>query len=405
MDEVKTRRLKIKKTAIFNSFLFLISPLLALPSVFISIYHRNKFSLILLLVFASLITYQLVPSEPKDLYQFYRFYKDVKDINFNEFLSLLSYQRKNDFFFYFGIYFFAKLGISGQVFFSSCTFITLYLIYAVYDKIVEKIKVSNKYYFIGILSVFISIELLGLYSGIRNILAISITIYGFYIGLFEDKKIKGFSLLVLGSLTHFGVLLFFPIYFFGIFKKIKSKTIIIIYLVSFVFLFFNKQYLYSIAMSLPLPETFYPKIKGYLGTMDIIEIGNQKSIGALISYKIRTSWIYFAHIYLLFTYIRKSDYRNLVILLMSLLNVFSVAPDIQLRLTYLVEIMFIYLLFYEFSNKHNKSFVKLFFLFLIPSFAVNLIIYRDYFVESLININFLTLVGILLKKVELIFYW
>ncbi len=405
MDEVKKTGIKIKNVDLFNSFLFIISPLLALPNIFISTYNRNKFSLILLLIFASLITYQLVPSDTKDLYQFYRFYKDVKDVGFEEFLRYLTLHKRLDFVIYFGIYFFAKLGFSGQLFFSVCTFITLYLIYSIYQKFIEKREVSNKYYFLGLISIFISIELLGLYSGIRNLLAVSIAVYAFYIGLFEGKKGKGFLLLVLASLTHFGILLFFPVYILGVFRKIKPQTIFAIYLISFVFLSFTKEYLYTIAMSLPLPETFDYKIRGYLQGLDFIEKGNKASLSALMSYKIRVSWIYFAHVYLLFTYKRKSDYRNLIILLMCLLNIFSVTPDIQLRLTYLIEIMFIYLLFYEYEYKNNKLFIKLFFVFLIPSFIVNLIIYRDYFIESLVNLNFLTLIGILMKKVELIFYW
>ncbi|MEW7279394.1 EpsG family protein [Aquimarina sp. 2201CG1-2-11] len=403
MNQIKN--LKVKSESFINGILFLFSPLIALPSIFIGVYNRNRFSFILLLIFASLITYQLVPSETKDLYQFYRFYRDVKDIRFGELLELLKYQKKPDFVVYFGVYFFAKLGISGQLFFSTCTFITLYLIYKVYEKLNKNLKVPNVYYFIGIISIFISIEFLGLYSGIRNLLAVAIAGYGFYFGIFEDRKLKGFLLLVLAVLTHFGTLLFFPIYLFGVVYKIKWKSILTIYLMSFVFLFFTKKYLYYIAIGLPLPESFEYKIKGYLKGMDIIEKGNAKSVMALVSYKIRISWMFFAHCYLLLTFNRKSAYRNIVILMMCMLNVFSVAPDIQLRLTYLVEIMFIYLLFYEYKNKNNKLFIQLFFICLIPSFIVNLIIYRDYFIESLISINFLTLIGILLKKVELIFYW
>ncbi|MBS9461268.1 EpsG family protein [Flagellimonas sp. 389] len=405
MSEVKSLGIKVKIISLFNCFLFLISPLLALPSIFVGIYNRNRVSLILLLILASLITYQLVPSETKDLYQFYRFYKDVKYIGFEEFLLKLTIQKKTDFVFYYGIYFFAKLGISGQVFFSLCTFATLYLIYLVYNKLVEKREISNKYYLLGIVSIFISIEFLGLYSGIRNLLAISIAIYGFYIGIFDNKKGKGFLLLLFSSLIHFGTLLFFPIYFLGIFKKIKSKSIFILYITSFAFFLFTKKYLYHIAIALPFPESFDYKIKAYLEGMDIIEKGNMESTAALISYKIRVSWIYFAHTYLLLSYKRESNYRNLVILLMGLLNIFSVTPDIQLRLTYLVEIMFIYLLFYEYNYRENKLLIKLFFIFLVPSFIVNLFIYKDYFIESLFNKNFITLAGILLKKVELIFFW
>ncbi len=403
MKQVKS--IKVKNESFINGVLFLLSPLIALPSIFIGVYNRNRFSFILLLIFASLITYQLIPSDTDDLYKFYRFYRDVKDLGFGELLELLKYQKKPDFVVYFGVYLFARLGITGQLFFSICTFVTLYLIYKVYDKLTKNIEISNTYYFIGIISIFISIELLGLYSGIRNLLAVAIAGYGFFFGIFEDRKLKGFLLLVLASFTHFGILLFFPIYFFGIFRKLTQKSILVTYLVSFVFLLFTKEYLYLIAINLPLPESFDYKIRGYLQGLDFIERGNQASLSALISYKIRVSWIYFAHGYLLLTYSRKSDFRNLVILLMSLLNIFSVTPDIQLRLTYLIEIMFIYLLFYEYEYKNNKFFIKLFFIFLIPSFIVNLIIYRDYFIESLSNWNFLTLVGILIKKVELIFYW
>ncbi|WP_299434148.1 EpsG family protein [uncultured Aquimarina sp.] len=405
MGEVKNLKIKVKNTSLLNGLLFIISPLLALPSIFISVYNRNKFCLVLLMIFASLITYQLIPSETKDLYQFYRFYKKIKNIGFEDFLFTLSAQKRLDFVVYFGIYFFAKLGLSGQLFFAICTFITLYLIYAVYEKLVRDIEISNRDYFLGIVSIFISIELMGLYSGIRNILAVSIAIYGFYTGLFEDKKIKGFLFIALGTFTHFGILLFVPVYIFGIFWKLRTKIVFIIYLISFFFLLFTKQYLHDIALSLPLPESFDAKIKGYLQGLDFIEKGIKGSVSAYLSYKIRISWIYFAHIYMFLTFNRKSSYRNIVILLMSMLNIFSVTPDIQLRLTYLVELMFIFLLFYEYKCSNNKFFLKLFFIFLIPSFFVNLIVLRDYFIESLFNKNFLTLIGILLKKVELIFAW
>ena len=338
-----------------------------------------------------------------DLYQFYRFYKDVHNLSLEAFYDILK--TKPDFIVYLGIYLLAKLGFSGQVIFSLYTFITLHIIYLVYNKFALSDKISNKYYLLGIITVFISIELLGLYSGVRNMLAVSILTLSFYLSYFEKNKIKGFTLFVLAAFTHFGVLLFFPVYFFSIIKPFRRKVIFIIYVFSFSFLFLSKDYLYQIASILPLTPVIQEKAAGYLQGLDFIELGNLKSFSALISYKIRISWLYFAHAYIFISYKRNSGYRDLVVLLMCLLNILSVAPDIHLRLTYLVELMFIYLLYYEYNYKYNKLFIILFLGFLIPSFIVNLVIYRVYLMDSLFNQDFLTLIGILMKKVELTFTW
>lgn len=403
MDEVKKIGGRIGQLDLLNCLLFLVSPLLALPTIFAGIYKKKQISLYLLIIFASLITYQLVPADDYDLYQFYRFYKDVKNLDFDAFFKILL--SKPDFMVYLAIYLFAKAGLSGQVVFSICTFFTLHLIYLVYNKFALREEISNKYYVLGLITVFFSFELLGLYSGIRNILAAAIVLYSFHEGLFENKKMKGLLLFVLAVFTHFSVLLFFPVYFFIIIKPLKRKTVLIFYLVSFLFLFLTKEYLYNMAIQLPLTEAIDKKIKSYLLGLDFTERGNLKSIAALISYKIRVSWIYFANAYILITYKRNSNYRDLVVMLMGLLNIFSVAPDIHMRLTYLIELLFIYLLYYEYKYRHNKLFIILFFIFLIPSFVVNVMVYRDYFMNSLFNVNFLTLIGILMKKVELVFLW
>src|SRR5690606_8907720 len=121
----------------------------ALPTIFVGIYKKKLFSLYLLIIFGSLITYQLVPSDETDLYQFYRFYKNVKALSFDAFFDILI--TKPDFVVYLAIYLFAKIGISGQVFFSVCTFFTLHLIYLTYNKFALRKEISNKYYFLGII--------------------------------------------------------------------------------------------------------------------------------------------------------------------------------------------------------------------------------------------------------------
>lgn len=395
--------IKIKKISLFNGFLFFISPLLALPSLFYGVYKKNNFSLILLILFAALITYQLVPSDTKDLYQFYRFYKDSLNMSFSGFLDELSL--KPDFIVYFLIYFFSKTGLSAQILFATLTFITLYNIYMVYNKVTQKIQLPNSYYFLGVIIIFFSLELLGLYSGIRNLLAASILLVAFYKGYFEQKRKIGIALLILAFFTHFSMALFFPVYVFGVLFPLKRKLGLSIYLLSFLFLFISKQNLYDFLMVFPLSEALIIKVEFYLLGLDSLEKGFLESNAAYISHLIRISWIYFAHIYILITYNRVSSFRFIVILLLCVLNFFSMTTDIQLRATYFIQPMFIFLLFYEFNYKYNKLLIKLFFVLILPSFIVNLMVYRDYFIESLFNTNFLTLIGILLKKVELIFLW
>lgn len=403
MDVAAKTFTKFKQTSLFNILLFLFSPLLSLPFLFLGIYKQNKVSLILLLVFAALITYQLVPGESKDLYQFYRFYNHSLNFSFSEFIDVLF--NKPDFVVYTGIYIFACLGLSGQLLFSIFTFITLYLIYNVYYKFVQDKNISSSFYLLGIIIIFMSFELLGLYSGIRNLLGAAITINAFYIGHFEKRKLVGFLLLLLAILTHFSMVLFVPIYLFGVIWPLSRKFGLSIYLISFFFLFISKQNLFDFAMLLPLPESYGAKLEPYLLGLDFLEKGFVESKSVKVSFLIRISWIYFAHAYILLTYNRKSPYRFIVILLLCLLNFFSMTSDILIRLTYFIQPMFIYLMFYEFKYKYNKWLIVFFFLLIIPSFIVNLLVYREYFIDSLFNINFLTLFGILLKSVVLEFSW
>ncbi len=393
---------KMNKISFFNSCFFMISPILSLPFLFFGIYKKNKISLILLMFFGALITYQLVPHETSDLFQHYRFYNQSLYKPIKIFIRELL--NKPDFVIYLGSFLFAKIGLSPQLFFSILTYLTLFYMYKVYNKLITN-DVSKSNYLIGIILIFFSIELLGLYSGIRNLLASSILLYSFYLGIFENKKRKSLTFFIFSFLVHYGTLIFIPVYVFSIYWNLTTKKILYIYICSFIGIFLSKSYLYDLALLLPLPEAFDAKIRAYLFGLDLAEKGFLESKSAYISYMIRISWVFFAHLYLFVTYKRQSPLRKSVLMSMCLLNVFHLAPDINMRLTYFIEPLFIYLLYHEINYKYNKIIIITFFIYIIPSFVVNIIINRVFFINSLFNIDFLSLIGILLKKVELEFLW
>lgn len=394
----------VKRFNIIGFFLLLINPYLTIPFSLYGIQRRNRQSMVLFAICISLVTYQLVPFQSMDLAMHYRNYYFFNYMNFQEFLIFLFFQ--SDYIFYSALYLASQINVSAQIVVSICTLVTLTSIFSVLFNVYEKenLQLTQKSYLVFFLLIFISIEFLALYSGIRNLLASSIAFYAFYMGFWSNKRI-GLSLLVFSGLVHFSSFVLLPVFFLAFYFKLPKRLINQFFLASLISLvFLNKEVLLLLLDILPLPSLISAKAEYYLTGQDLVQRSIGNSLSEAISFVLRNLWYLIATIYLLIRWRDKSDFRSVVLLFFVLLNIFSLAPDTFQRFAYLGKMLFIILLLIDYSRIKNQIHIQVFSLIFLMTFLVNTIIFRDYFIKSLGTSDGLTTYTILKKKVDVSVY-
>jgi hypothetical protein len=347
----------MKKANFNNSVLFIVSPVLAVPAVFYGIYKKNIFNIGLIVFFIGILSFLYVPSVTNDRASYYRFYEIVQVYNIKQFVLYLGIIKRPDFILHALIYITAKIGINIQFLFLGITTFTVGSFFYLFNKLIEKDKLSNKLYFIGFLLLLFSFSYPHLISGTKHYFAMALFLLSTYYLVIENNTKKSIILIFLSVSTHFSMSLFIPALL--VLKKYPYKNNLFraIFILSFIFLLVPKAFISDLVASFPIafPTGYDAKIDTYIRGEDFIERGlREGSSNYYLVHFFSIAWCYFAYIYLLVTIKRKSIIRNWIYMFFGLINVFYVIPTIYWRYTFVLKMVFALLIITELNHKRVK---------------------------------------------------
>lgn len=339
-----------------KTIIFLLSPVLSIPFILNGIYNKNKRSVFLFVILVGIISFSYIPSITNDKADYYYLYQDFSTYSFADFREyILLY--KVDFIFYFFIYIFALINIPLHFLFLIVTVFTVAIYFKLFLELAKCLPtLKNSLFFIYFLLFLFSLSPPNLLSGVRYFMAISIVLNSFvnYI-LFKKNFLHCLLLLILAALTHFSTLVFIPVFLLISLKPKSNKFYRSIFLISFLFVLIPRSFLLDQLSNISLFDTLDSKVQSYLGEKDAIEnsllIGNWNNASKIF---LNTLWVFILYFYLIITRKKNSPIKNLLLLVLSVCNIFYSAPTIYQRYQILALILFIILLFMDNFKKENN---------------------------------------------------
>jgi len=211
--------------------------------------------------------------------------------------------------------------------------------------------------------------------------------------------IKGCILLLLASLIHFSVILFFLSFFLFFVLKKKPTLTSILFIISLFFLFFPKEFIYHIS-SIPLwNEGYTSKIDSYLNSDDILDkrISMSKSVGLI--YWGGILWLYFLYLYLLFTIKIKSMMRSLLYCNIFVINFFYQITTVFERYSIILQLIAVGLIIYESIVLQRIKILYFFLVLFTIRFIFQLIIMRNNILASYFCSDTLLFITAMYRKI------
>lgn len=387
-------RKSIKRGDLETFLIFLFSPLVSLPFIFLQLKNkRNSVSLFLLSVFFGFLSFLYVPDITNDKTRYIERYSEFK--NYNSAQLLQYFQASPDYIFDSLLFLFAKIGVSYNALFLFLTTFTVYSIFIFVKKIISKSDIQgNHYNIVLIVFTIFSFSLPGLFSGIRFGFAGSIFVWVVYFIFFNKKPTKAVLLLTLTIFIHFSYFLFIPAILLILYKP-NWLNVKILLAASLFFLFLPKNVLSNL-IPVNLPEAYAIKTDAYLNWDR--EVNNK----ALILGFIKKLWLYFSFIFLIFLDKNKNLILfSLVSIFISVVNVAYSIPVIFNRYAEFICILMVaYLVVLRTKNNIKPLYFHFFFLLFCASFLVDIFVLKANFAESFKIFDMLTIVDILNHNVE-----
>ncbi len=154
------------------------------------------------------------------------------DSDFQNFVIYYFLQRQSDFLFFLLVFFLKSIGISSNLLFASINFITVYIYFTVFIKLIK--SKNNLFAFILTLFAVLSISYISILSGIRFYFGLSFFLLFFYY-LKHNNLIYSLFFLLVSVFVHFSFSPFLLIYLLLLLRKypIVYKVILIISISSF----------------------------------------------------------------------------------------------------------------------------------------------------------------------------
>jgi hypothetical protein len=216
---------------------YLFIPFLFLSPVFLFFYsfqrlYKNKYSGALgLALFVFILSLFFNPVNTYDYFRHVEMY-DKMDSDFQNFVIYYFLQRQSDFLFFLLVFFLKSIGISSNLLFASINFITVYIYFTVFIKLIK--SKNNLFAFILTLFAVLSISYISILSGIRFYFGLSFFLLFFYY-LKHNNLIYSLFFLLVSVFVHFSFSPFLLIYLLLLLRKypIVYKVILIISISSF----------------------------------------------------------------------------------------------------------------------------------------------------------------------------
>lgn len=379
--------------------MFLLSPLLSIPFVLGSVYNKSKGGLLLFSLLLGLFSALYHPQAGDDKTAYYEFFERVQGQPIEDvliYISLIS----GDFAVYLLMYVFANLGLPLRVLFFIISTSTIYLWLKVFYELIGKKTESRVTFFIFFLSLVLSISLPGYLSGIRFYFSLSICLYAYYLGFFQNKRRKGLFLLFAAVLTHVSSVVLVILYLVGMKLIAHEKWVKNLFLFSFILMLVPREFLLDITQALAPSELLQLKAESYLGGEEYLEISLASgNLNNRLKYLFKTLWIFPAYAYVFLTWRLYSPLRALFFINMALCHVLYSAPTIYNRFLIFAQVFFLLLFMWDWI--HGVQFRKigaLIIVVLFLNFSGNVLAMRKSFGMSYMSIECSSLYHIVAKQ-------
>ena len=355
--------MKLKKIDLLNLGLFVVSPFLAIPTIFVGVINKSKFSLQLLVLVFAVVSYMYVPHFSNDRARYFELYEDFKNGSFFELFAYLMLTGQ-DFILQSMFYFASQIDFSAQLVFAITTIVTMSLILTIFYKLTINVETNLERRLLALLLLCLAIPYVDLFSGTRFMFAASFVLAGLYTGVVERKLYAVFFMLI-AAFIHFSTFVFLPVFFVLFFFPTSNNIYKTIFVVSLFFMLRPQQILNSILDLIGMSGGLSVKKEAYLEGEDFIKKGLDESYLLRISSSLNLIWILCGYGYLLLTKNRDSTLRNIVLFTAAVVNLFYSVPTIFYRYNILLRFLFVFLLIYELYKYKQKIIVSFFHLLLI----------------------------------------
>lgn len=350
-----------------NILLYLISPIISLPTILLGLVKRRLISYIVYALFIAFISYMFIPTIEMDKSRHFEFYQYIKHFSLQEFF-IYNFKDSPDFLFRLFLYLGSVIGISFHHIIFFVTFLTVYLIFLTYYKYIKNSGLSKRYNIIIAFLIIFSLSYIDIISGLRYTLALALVFYGFYIGIKSHKKM-GFIFIFLGLLTHFGIISFLLLYLiYPLLDKIHIKKLKILLLISVFFVLIPQSLMLEIFQSLGISKAIDTKANAYLGGNDI---ENTKDTFSTLFIKFfNIIWVILISLYILIKNASKTEsiYYKILIYLLIFTNVFISIPIIFNRYALFIKL---FLVLFLLDNELKKNNIKITLVFLFIFFVIS----------------------------------
>lgn len=324
--------------------LYLTSPFLALPSTLASMFRPTKWAPTLYALLIAFVSFLYKPPIAWDKARYMEFYRLSKMLDFRGFLEV-NFAAQFDFIFRLFVFWASKLNINIHYIFFIATFITVYNIFHVYYKEINKLKLSQLYVSVSVVLFILSLSYIDIISGIRYALAISWIFLGYYKGVFEGKKVA-WLYLFLGIFTHFSVTIFAVLYLlFPLFIKIRLQWLKVLLLLSLSFIIIPEKTLLGFFSSIGLGSSIDTKINAYL---DKSVLTSEETFAKKIIDFFNVSWVIVLNIYLILKKSKlQTNYIKITTMILIATNVFVSFPIVYNRYNLFLKLFVVIMLMNE----------------------------------------------------------
>jgi len=350
---IKTK-LKYYPSDLVVTILFVISPFWTMPIVLFQLFKtRRSAYAILISVFFALTASLLAPTG--DLYRLYLDYFDFQNGNFNTYMNYI--REKPDFFFYFILYVFAKIGLSLRLF-------IFILIFSFYQLSFNLLLKKEKYLGVFVILLFVlqfDFLLHGLF--LRFPLSMLIVIYA-TLNKLEGKKYV-LLLLIFASVIHFSALITIPLFYLS---KMNFKKVNLYFLLSLIIMPFGSLiliYLVSNLLKLYPEMPFSVKLNSYILGYWSLEYFEERTWKALSLFYIERAFYIIILLYFIFTR-NINKYRKQALIFFILINLLFSFPNLFSRFSILGIFFGLFAIIKENKKTNIAYFMKLSLALIIP---------------------------------------
>lgn len=367
-----------------------------MPFLLKDIYLRKKDSLFWFALFLGILAYLYLPSLSQDGAGRYLLYEKFIGLSISDFYHNYLVHR-SDYVFYTLIFLAAYVGLKFQLLLFLFAFFNAYVPLYVFKKIVASRHLASSKYFQLFILVVLTYSVTFLFSGVRNNVAFSFVILGFYFALYAQKKYWPILLVVLGVLTHFSAIVYLPLLL--LYQRIPYKLLLFLFfsfaVVSFVI---PAGLVQSLFLDIELGSELYDtKVEAYSST----SYGTASSTEATIFAKVLfTLWFYVSLLYVFLTLERQRNFTSLKTYLIFALPVllFIAFPGVFNRYLVVLKFFFVLLLVEDSYYWNNKRWRNIFMVLLLiqPVYDVFRLLLPS-FIAGYFRLENMTLVQILFQ--------